>query len=96
MGLIKSRGTFPWKNNEGKQSLHELIDREERGARWICEQEKLEGKKINTQPSYSMARDGGNKREKKGAEHQGDTMKSWKFFISRYLITTVSVSVSGL
>lgn len=25
--LIKSRGTFPWKNNERRQSLHELTDR---------------------------------------------------------------------
>lgn len=31
-GLIKSRGTFSWKNNEGKQSLHELIDREREGG----------------------------------------------------------------
>ncbi len=32
LGLIKSRGTFPWKNNEGKQSLHELTDREREGG----------------------------------------------------------------
>lgn len=54
LGLIKSRDTFAWKNNEGRQSLYELTDR-----KWEGEEEgKMDGRvrevgreKINIQGS---------------------------------------------
>lgn len=38
-GLNQKQRHFHWKNNEGKQSLHEIIDRERRGRidRWAME-----------------------------------------------------------
>lgn len=77
LGLIKSRCTFPWKNNEGKQSLHELTDREREGE----EEGEMDGRvrevgrKENKHTGELERGDRWREQERERMEHQCEGIK---------------------